>query len=182
MKNTSFTFPTTHLHLLQLTICSVSMNLGLQAVVCVVCWWVVFFFNLLYIRDHSVVAFLCFISLTMMPTRSIHVGANGKFHFLSVQFSSVAQSCPTLHDPMDCSRPGFPVHRQPSELVQTHIHWVGDAIQPSHLLSSPSPPTFNLSQHQGFSKWVSSLYQVAKVLEFQLQHQFFQWTFSNDFL
>ena len=98
------------------------------------------------------------------------------------QFSSVAQSCPTLCDPMDCSTPGLPVHHQLLELAQTHVHWVGDAIQPSHFLSSPSPPTFNLSQHQGLFQWVSSSYQVAKLLEFQLQHQFFQWIFRTDFL
>ena len=66
----------------------------------------------------------------------------------SVQFSSVAQSCPTLCDPMDCSTPGLPVHHQPPEITQTHVHRVSDAIHPSHPLSSPSPPTFNLSQHQ----------------------------------
>ena len=65
----------------------------------------------------------------------------------SVQFSSVAQSCPTLCDPMDCSTPGFPVHHQLLELTQTHVHQVGDTIQPSHPLSSPSPPAFDLSQH-----------------------------------
>ena len=69
---------------------------------------------------------------------------------------------------MDCSTPGFPVHHQLLELAQTHVHWVTDAIQPSHPLSSPSPPAFNLSQHQGLFKWVSSSHQVAKVLEFQL--------------
>ena len=68
---------------------------------------------------------------------------------------------------MDCSLPGFPVHHQLPEFTQTHAHWVGDAIQPSHPLSPPSPPAFNLSQHQGLFKWVSSLHQVAKVLEFQ---------------
>ena len=72
---------------------------------------------------------------------------------------------------MDYSTPGLPVHYQLLEFTQTHVHWVGDAIQPSHPLSSPSPPAFNLSQHQGLFKWVSSLHQVAKVLEFQLQHQ-----------
>ena len=72
---------------------------------------------------------------------------------------------------MDCSTPGLSVHHQLPELTQTHVHWVGDAIQPSHPLSSPSPPAFNLSQHQGLFKWVSSLHQVAKVLAFQLQHQ-----------
>ena len=74
----------------------------------------------------------------------------------SVQFSSVAQSCLTLCDPMDCSTPGLPVHHQLPEFAQTHVHWVGDAIQPSHPLSFPSPSTFNLSQHQGLFKWVSS--------------------------
>ena len=68
---------------------------------------------------------------------------------LSVQFSSVAHVCPVLFDPMDCNKPGFPVLHYLPELAQTHVHWVGDAIQPSHLLSSPSPPPLNLSQHQG---------------------------------
>ena len=95
-------------------------------------------------------------------------------HETSVQFSSVAQSCPTLCDPMDYSMPDLPVHHQLLEFAQTHIHWVSDTIQPSHPLLSPSPPTFNLSQHWGLFKWVSSSYQVAKVLEFQLQHQSFQ--------
>ena len=97
----------------------------------------------------------------------------------TVQFSSVAQLCPTLCDPVDCSMPGFPVHHQLLELAQTHVHWVGDAIQTSHPLSSPSPPAFNLSQHQGLFQWASSLHQVAKVLEFQLQHQSFQWEGVN---
>ena len=100
----------------------------------------------------------------------------------SSQFTSVTQSCPTLWDFMDCSTPGFPVHHQLLEIAQTHVCWVGDAIQPSHPLSSPSPPAFNLSQHQGLFKWVSSWHQVAKVLEFQLQHQSFQWVFRTDFL
>ena len=85
--------------------------------------------------------------------------------FSSAQFSSVTQSCLTPCDPMDCSMPGFPVHHQLSEFTQTHVHRVGDAIQPSQPLSSPSPPTFNLSQHQGLFQWVSSSHQVAKVLE-----------------
>ena len=101
-----------------------------------------------------------------------------------IQFSSVTQLCPTLCNPMDCSMPGFPVHLQLPELTQTHVHWVDDVIQPSHPLSSPSPPTFNLSQHQGLFKWASSLHQVAKVLELQLQlqHQSFQWILRTDFL
>ena len=102
--------------------------------------------------------------------------------FSSVQFSSVTQSCLTLEDPMDCSMPGFPAHHQLPELVQTHVHWAGDAIQPSHPLSSSSPPAFNLSQHQGLFQWVSSSHQAAKVLKFQLQHQSFQWIFRTNIL
>ena len=85
-----------------------------------------------------------------------------------VQFSSVAQSCPTLCDPMNCSMPGLPVHHQLPEFTQTHVHRVGDAIQPSHPLSSPSPPASNPSQHQSLSQLVNSLHEVVKVLEFQL--------------
>ena len=85
------------------------------------------------------------------------------------QFSSVAQLYLTLCDPMDYSRPGLPVHRQLPEFTQIHVHWVNDAIQPSHPLLSPSPPAFNLFQHQGLFRWVSSSHQVAKVLEFQLK-------------
>ena len=96
--------------------------------------------------------------------------------------SSVAQSCPTLCDPIECSTPGLPVHHQLLEFTHTHVHWVGDATQPSHPLSSPSPPALNLSQNQGLVQWVSSLHQVAKVLEFQLQHQSFQWTPRTDLL
>ena len=82
---------------------------------------------------------------------------------------SVTQSCPTPCDPMDCNMPGLPVHHQLPEFTQIHVHWVSDAIQPSHPLSSPSPPALNLSQHQGLFQWVGSLHQVAKVLEFQHQ-------------
>ena len=83
-----------------------------------------------------------------------------------VQFSSVAQSCPTLCDPMNCSTPGLPVHHQLPEFTQTRVHRVSDAIQPSHPRSSPSSPALNLSQHQGLLKWVSSSHQVTKVLCF----------------
>ena len=106
---------------------------------------------------------------------------NVSFVFLSsvppstVQFSSVAQSCPTLCKCMDHRTSGLPVHHQWLEFTQTHLHWVGDAIQSSHPLSSPSP-AFNLTQHQGLFQWVSALHQVARVLELQLQHQSFQWT------
>ena len=98
----------------------------------------------------------------------------------SLQFSHSV--CPTLYDPTYCSTPGLPVHHQLPEFTQTHIHWVSDAIQPSHPLSSPSLSAFNLSQHQGLFQWVSSSQQVAKVLEFQLQHQSFQWTPRTDLL
>ena len=98
------------------------------------------------------------------------------------QFSSVSQSCSTLCNPMDWTIPGFPVHHQLPKLAQTHVHQVSDAIQPSHPLSSPSPPDFNPSQHHHLFQKVSSSHQVAKVLEFQLQHQSFQWIFRTDFL
>ena len=94
----------------------------------------------------------------------------------SVQFSLVSQSCPTLCDPMNCSMPGLSGHHQLSEFTQTHVHRVGDAIQPSHSLFSPSPPAPNPSQHQSLFQWVNSSHEVAKVLEFQLQHQSFQST------
>ena len=99
---------------------------------------------------------------TMLEMRPCHTVSR------YIQFSSVTQLCPTLCYPMDHSTPGLSVHHQLLEFTQTHVHWVGDAIQPSHPLSSPSPPALNLSQHQGLFQWVSSLHQVAKVLEFQL--------------
>ena len=91
-----------------------------------------------------------------------------------VQFSSVTQSCPTLCDPMNHRMPGLPVHHQLTEFTQTHVHRVGDAIQPSHPLSSPSSPASIPSQHQGLSQWVNSSHEMAKVLEFQLQHHSIQ--------
>ena len=87
---------------------------------------------------------------------------------VSVQFSSVTQSCPTLCNPMNCSTPGLPVHHHLPESTQTHVHRVDDAIQSSHPLSSPSPPAPNPSQHQSLFQWVNSLHEVAKVLELQL--------------
>ena len=110
-----------------------------------------------------------FLWLISIPLRYIHI-------------SSVAQSCLTLSDPMNCSTPGLPVHHQLPESTQTHVHWVGDAIWPSHALSTPSPPALNPSHHQSLFKWVSSSHQVAKVLEFRLQHQSFQWTPRTDLL
>ena len=91
------------------------------------------------------------------------------FFFFHFQFSAVTQSCLILCDPMDCSTPAFPVHHQLPQLAQTHAHRVGDAIQPSYPLSSPSPPAFNLSQHQGLFELISSSHQ-----EIQLQHLSFQ--------
>ena len=99
---------------------------------------------------------------------------------LSCWCCSVTKSCPT-RDPVDCSTSGFPVLCYLLELSQSHVHWVSDAIQPSHPLSFPSPPALNLSQHQGLFQWVGSSHQVAKVWELQLQHQSFQWIFRVDF-
>ena len=96
----------------------------------------------------------------------------GSWH--SVQFSSVAQLCPTLCDPINRSTPGLPVHHNLPEFTQTDVHRVGDAIQPSHPLSSPSPSAPNPSQHQSLFRWVNSSHEVAKVLELQLQHHSFQ--------
>ena len=97
------------------------------------------------------------------------------FAFCKISFifccCSVAQSCPALCDPMDCNMPGLPVLHYLLEFAQTHVHWAGETIQPSHPLSPPSPPAFNLFQHQGLFHWVSSSHQVAKVLELKLQHQ-----------
>ena len=100
----------------------------------------------------------------------------------SVQFSSVAQSCLTLCHPLYRSTPGLPVHHQLPEFTQTHAHRVSDAIQPSHPLSSPSPPVPSPSQHQGLFQQVNSSHEVAKILEFQLQHQSCQRTPRTDLL
>ena len=93
-----------------------------------------------------------------------NVSCHGWLH--SVQVSSVTQSCPTLCDPMNHSMPGLPAHHQLPEFIQTHVHRVTDAIQPSHPLSSPSPPASNPSQHQSLFQWVNTSHEVAKVLEF----------------
>ena len=120
-------------------------------------------------------------SLTQPNDWTVNPTSSDLFKY-SVQFSSVAQSCLTLCNLMDGSTLGFPVHLQLPELIQTHVHRVSDAIQPFHPLSSPSPPALNLSQYQGLFKSVISLHQVAKVLEFQLQHQSFQKIFRTDLL
>ena len=110
-----------------------------------------------------------------IPLPRLHPGLD----VISVQFR-----CSVMSDslrPHGLQQPGFPVHHQLPELAQTHVHQIGDAIQPSYPLSSPSPSSLNLSQHQGLFQWVSSSHQVAKVLEFQLQYQSFQWIFRTDF-
>ena len=111
------------------------------------------------------------------------MNANGmEFLWEAMKYSCclITKSCLTLCDPMEWSVLGFPVLHYLPEFAQTHVHWVSDAIPPSHPLSAPSPPALNLSQHQGLFQWVSSSHQVAKVLE--LQHQSFQWIFRVDFL
>jgi len=104
--------------------------------------------------------------LTIIP----HLPEFQNIQFSLVQFSSVAQSCLILYNPMDCCMSGVPVHYQLPEFTQTHVHWVGDTIQSSRPLSFPSPPAFNLSEHQGLFKWVSSSHYMDKELEFQHQH------------
>ena len=131
------------------------------------------------------ISFLIFLDLghilKLIPQNACFIGQKRIVTVLSLtQFSSVTQLCLTLCDPMDCSTPGFPVHHQLLELLQTHVYRVSDAIRRCHPLSSPSPPAFNLSQHQGLFQWVNSSHQV-KVLGFQLQHQSFQWIFRTDF-
>ena len=113
---------------------------------------------------------------TVLGELNIHMPRN------EAQLSSVTQSCPTLCDPVDVSTPDLPVHHQHPDVTPTHVHWVGDAIQPSHPLLIPSLPIFNLSQHQGRFKWGSSSHQVAKVLEIQLWHQSFHQIFRTDCL
>ena len=137
----------------------------------------------LFLIYPKLITCMTFNPFTYLPTSSF------SFHSTSVNENlwmgrSVQFGCSVVSDcsPMDYSMPDLPVHRQLSDLTQTHVHWVSDAIQPSHPLSFPSPPTFNLSQHQGLFQWVGSSHQVAKVLEFQLLRQSFQWIFRTDFL
>ena len=129
---------------------------------------------------HDYSRYCLFINLQNFKGPS-NVKSNKNINRMRNVFSSVAQSCLTLCDPMDCSTPGLPVHHQLPEFTQSHVHWLGDAIQLSHPLLSPSLSTFKLSQHQGLFRWVSSSHQVAKVLELQLQHHSFQWIFQTDF-
>ena len=115
---------------------------------------------------HSTVGLI--FAITGLILEANHTGLLICHYKISIQFSSVAQSCPTLCNPMTPSTPGLPVHHQLPEFTQTHVHWVGDTIQASHPLSSPSPPAPNPSQHQSLFKWVNSSHEVAKVLVFQL--------------
>ena len=128
------------------------------------------------------ITFEIFTYFGQYKNRSTIISCELSMRSLCLQLNSVTQSRPTLCNPMNRSTPGLPIHHQLPESTQTHVHWVSDAFQPSHPLSSPSPPALNLSQHQDLFKWVNSLHQVAKVLEFQLQHQSFQWIFRTDFL
>ena len=115
-------------------------------------------------------------------TKVVSSSLKNKTKTFKVQFVVQSLSHVWFYNPMDCSTPGFPVLHHLLKFAQTHVHWVNDAIQSSHLLSPASPPALNLSQHQGLFQWISSSHKVAKVLEFQLQHQSFQWIFRVDFL
>ena len=166
------------------------------------------FFNLSNVSKFFIAALHCFNNREVMTTQNSIIGNLKKSKLLafitgvlcscknkagrslstdmewspSYQFSSVTQSRPTLCDRMNRSTPSLPVHHQLPESTQTHVHQVGDAIQASHPLSPPSPPALSLSQNQGLFKWLSFLHQMTKVLEFQLQHQSFQWTPRTDLL
>ena len=129
----------------------------------------------------------CYILLSFCGTFDFshqHLIAFGIWVFCPLQFNSFqfTQSCLTLCSPMDCSMPGFPIHHQLQEPAQIHVHWISDPIQPSCPLLFPSPPGFYLALPQGLFQWVSSSQQVAKVLEYQLQHQSCPWILRTDFL
>ena len=151
----------------QVTLCMWFPRLGME--------WVAIFFSRGSSRPRDWAVSPALADWFLMPEPP---GKHFCFHL--VQFSCSVKSDPLW--PPDCCPPGFPIHHQHPELAQTHVHRVGVAIQPSHLLSSTSPSAFNLSQHQDLFKWLSSSHQVAKVLEPQLQHQSFQWILRNDFL
>ena len=142
---------------------------------------VVFFFLLFTMKICQLVLFYLLFPVLQTFTRFLLWTDYNVRHYL-LPSCSVESNSLHLWDTMDCSMPGFAVLSHLLELPQIHVHQVSDAIQPSHPLSSHSPPAFNLSQHQGLFQWVSSSHQVAKVLEFQLQHQSFQWIFRINFL
>ena len=126
--------------------------------------WCLQLLNFLWNFEHNIVSLIW--SLFNISSDFWLLNYNHCFYYL--QFSSVAQLCPTLCDPRNCSTPGLPVHHNLPEITETHVHWDSDAIQPSHPLLSPFPPAPNPSQHQSLFQWVNSLHEVAKVLEFQL--------------
>ena len=160
--------------------CVLFRSMGISSCISIIDYW----FNSTVILKQTLYDFypFKFSNMCFIIQNAIYFGECSMWTFSWVQFSSVAQLCPTLCDPMSSSTPVLPVHHQLPEFTQTHVHWVGDAIQPSPPLLFPSPPALNLAQRQGLFKWVGSSHQVAKVLEFQLQHQSFQWTPRTDLL
>ena len=137
--------------------------------------WVATSYSEFFVTQRSNIYLLCLLHWQVDSLPLAPPGKSSKYMLpiimsitYSVQFSSVAQSCPTLCDPMNHSTPGLPVHHQLPEFTQTHVHRVSDAIQPFHPLPSPFPPSPNPSQHQSLFQWVNSSHEVAKVLEFQL--------------
>ena len=132
-------------------------------------------------RDPFVILFKHLPSPPTHSTVHFQVSWEPSQHFCC-GYCSVAKSCLTLCNPMDCSMPGFPILHYLLKFAQIHIHWVSDATQPSHPLLPSTPFAFNLSQNQGVFQWVIPLHRVAKILEVQLQHQPFQWIFRTDLL
>ena len=154
---------------------------------CAICWQMFIAFSyrffFLYFGDIC----YCFFFHYVLLIWDLHIFFLSSYMYIYIYIyisssNSVTQLCPPLCNPMNCSTSVLPIHHQLLDSTQTHAHWVGDAIQPSHPLLSPSPPALNLSQHEGLFRWVSSFHQVAKILEFQLQHQSFQWTPRTDLL
>ena len=136
--------------------------------------WILFIVTILMAFSTFILNIFWITFFSFSSTSAIVYNIYIHFNMLSIQFC-----CSVMSDSLrthESRMPGLPVHHQLPEFTQTHVHWVGDAIQPSHPLSSPSSPAPNLSQHQGLFQWVNSSHEVAKVLEFQLQHQSFQWT------
>ena len=131
-------------------------------------FWLCWFFAMVSFVSFALISALIFKISFLLLTLGFFISSFSSCFRCSVQFSSVTQSCPTLCNPTNRSMPGLPVHHQLPEFTQTHVHWVSDAIQPSHPLSSPSPPAPNPSQHQSLFQWVNSSHEVVKVLEFQL--------------